>query len=66
VIELAGAGPDLAAALGRMPGVHSVRAQADRLVVRADAAASDSVLRAALAGGGPHVLTVREEGRARP
>jgi ABC-type multidrug transport system ATPase subunit len=66
VIELAGAGPDLAAALGRMPGVHSVRAQADRLVVRADAAASDSVLRAALASGGPHVLTVREEGQARP
>lgn len=62
VIELTGVSPALADALGQLAGVRSVRAEADRTVVRAGAAASDAVLRTALAGGSSaHVVAVRRE-----
>ena len=66
-IELSGAAPDLSVALRRMPGVHAVTGEAGRIVVRADAAASDGVLRAALAqGSGVHVEAVRSEAGTAP
>lgn len=65
VIELSGASPGLAAALRELPGVRSVQEEQERIVIRSDAIASDSVLRVVLAtgglarGGGVHVRSVR-------
>jgi ABC-2 type transport system ATP-binding protein len=65
VIELTGLSPALADALGRLAGVLSVRAEADRTVVRAGVTASDAVLRTALASGSSaHVIAVRQEHEA--
>jgi hypothetical protein len=61
VIRFAGAGPDLNAALTRLPGVRSVHADGGQVLVRAAAAASDEVLRTVLAHDGAHVLTVQEQ-----
>jgi hypothetical protein len=43
-----------------MRGVEVVRADDRHLMIRADQAVSDDVLRAVLAAGGAHVLAVRE------
>jgi ABC-2 type transport system ATP-binding protein len=58
-IELSGAPAGLVAALREMPGVRSVTEDPERVFVHADHAVSDAVLRAALAGGGVHVRSVR-------
>jgi ABC-2 type transport system ATP-binding protein len=66
VIEFSGISPALVAALGQMPGVRSVTQESERILLRADAAASDDVLRAALAAGGVHVRSVRPGGQEQP
>ncbi len=65
-IELSGASPGLASALRDLPGVHSVAEEPEGIVVRSAKAASDAVLRAALARDGTHVRSVRDETAARP
>jgi ABC-2 type transport system ATP-binding protein len=65
VIELSGSAPGLAAALRGLPGVTSVTETGGGLVVRADAAGSDTALRIALDhGGSVHVEAVRAETEA--
>lgn len=67
LVELEAAGQDLTAALRQLPGVRSVIGEMGHVVVSADAAASDAVLRLALAtGSGAHVMAVRGEAEARP
>lgn len=51
---------------GSLPGVLSARREGGRLLVRADPAASDSVLRALLADGDQvHVVAVQEQAEDR-
>lgn len=66
VIELAGAPAGLAAALRGLPGVSSVTEDPERIVVRSDKAASDTVLREALAQSDAHVRSVRDETAGQP
>jgi ABC-2 type transport system ATP-binding protein len=61
IIEVSGAAPEVAATLGPMRGVEVVREDAGNLVVHADQAVSDEVLRAVLATGTAHVLAVRAD-----
>jgi ABC-2 type transport system ATP-binding protein len=62
VIELSGSSPGLISALREMPGVHWVQEEPEHIIVRSANAVSDAVLRAALAHGGVHVLSVRDSG----
>lgn len=67
VIELAGVSPGLTESLRQMPAVRSVTGEPESTVVRADATASDDVLRVALAHDDRvHVTSVRGGGRDQP
>jgi ABC-2 type transport system ATP-binding protein len=65
VVELSGASAGLVSALRDLPGVRSVIEDPERIVVRSDKAASDTVLRVALAQADAHVRSVRDETAAR-
>jgi len=64
VIGLSATGPEQKGAVAGLPGVRAVQEQEGLVVVRADADASDCVLRAVLTGGAVHVRWVREEEEA--
>jgi ABC-type multidrug transport system ATPase subunit len=66
IIEFSGVSPALVAALRQVPGVRSVTQESERTLLRADAAAVDDVLRAALAAGEVHVRSVRPGGQDQP
>jgi len=59
VVELAGLTAAMLAAVSQQPGVLSVRRDGDRVVIRAEPAAADLVLRQALTGQDKvHVIRV--------
>ena len=66
LIEVCGPAAEVTTALSPMRGVEVLREDAGRLVVRADRAVSDDVLRAVLGTGAAHVLAVCGDTREWP
>jgi ABC-type multidrug transport system ATPase subunit len=66
IIEFSGASPALVEGLRQVPGVRSVTQEPERTLLRADPAASDNVLRAALAAGDVHIRSVRPGEQEQP